>query len=392
MVAPACVTDQICCPHSYLEEPDVTDDNRYFYSIALKDLRAIVARLGLDASTLDREALVDAILAEADEFRQLVTVDRSIPRVLEALYGGLARQDGCVYHGPARIAFNADGAYIEAELKRGQDRLPFLCIVAYLVAGADTHPTEADVTEWIAQQPLPVLGALTLGRRAGADGAITFLPVISVKIHPDGVMSDFIRELLSPFAQAWDTRSVATGTEYLEFGPSGEPYRVHEDFEIEPHNDELPVRHDSSIISTAQIPPISSATAKVTDSTQSSLEMYVVCLPIWDERDLPNGRQGQVVVLSAYSRDSPAVKALPIIDIPIYREIAERFLHNEACGTVAKSLGSYLMDAHTAMTVFGTTLPGNRPDLVAMLGNGYHFAPPPEATNLRPGRRKLNRG
>ena len=201
-----------------------------------------------------RRRVVDPILAVPRGDRPLVAADRSIPRVLEALYEGLARQDGYIDHDSGWIAFNSHDAYIEAELKRGQDPFTVISVDAYLLSVDDKRPTEAEVLDWIAQQPMPVLGVLTSGSQEREDGTVEYLPVFTVELHPDGVMSEFVQELLSPFVEAWDNRSVATGTEQLEFDPDdGLPYRVRDAVDIEPRNAWLLIGSESSFLSSIRL-------------------------------------------------------------------------------------------------------------------------------------------
>jgi len=227
-------------------EADVTDESRYSESLTLAKLRVVAHSLGLNAEALAELDLIEAILDLPDGDRLLIAADRSIPRVLEALYEGLAREDGYLDHGDGWIAFNAEDAYIEAELKRGQDPFNVIRIDAYLLSVDDTRSTEAEVAEWITQQPRPVLGILTTGSRNREDGTLEYLPMLTVELRPDGVMSEFVEELLSPFAEAWDNRSVAEGTEHLDFGPDGHPYRVRDAVEIEPRNAWLLIGDDAS--------------------------------------------------------------------------------------------------------------------------------------------------
>jgi hypothetical protein len=370
----------------------VTDDIRMFGSIALEEIVALALSLGVDVAGLSQHALVRAILGVPGGDRMLVSADPSIPRILDALYGGVARQGGYIDHGSMWIAFDADDAYIEAEIKTdAQQSLVVVCIDAYLLESDNKGSSETEVSSWIAQQPTPVLGTLSTGSRQTVDSAVEYLPLLSVQIHPDGLASEFVKELLSPFADAWNTRSVATGTEHLEFGSGGGPYRVRNEVEIEPQDNERPTGDGRSARFHAR--STLSAVKEAAERQGSSLDVFIVALPVWDQREVVRGLEAQVVVLLAPNADSPAVYALPIIDIPIYREMADRFLHGEACRTVAEiDLGGQLWDAHSAMTIFGGEMPGGRADLVAMLGSRYGYAPAPEPAALLPTRRVARRG
>ncbi|PVW05442.1 hypothetical protein DEA06_06800 [Microbacterium sp. Gd 4-13] len=158
----------------------------------------------------------------------------------------MAREDGYIANGPDWIAFNSDDAYIEASAKRGSRAGLLLSVDAYLLSTDDAAPTEGDVREWVDRQPIPALGLLFAGTRDLGDGTVQYCPVISVDLRVDGVVGEFLTELIFPFAEAWDRRSVAEGTDELEFGPEGRPYRVSDPLEIEPRNAWLLVGTEAS--------------------------------------------------------------------------------------------------------------------------------------------------
>ena len=126
------------------------------------------------------------------------------------------------------------------------------------------------------------------------------------------------------------------------------------------------------------------ASKKAADLKRRGLDVYMLCLPVWGDR--ARVQQVTVVALLASSSDNPAVEALPIIDIPIFRQMAERFLLGNACGSVAEiELGGFLMDPHSVATLLGMPLPDERPELLRMLGNLY-------APRQSPVRRVARRG
>lgn len=99
---------------------------------------------------------------------------------------------------------------------------------------------------------------------------------------------------------------------------------------------------------------------------------------------LPFGERGQVpiVILRGTSAGAPAIQALPIIDTPVFRDIAEKFLQGDPMELVAEEyLGGFLLDPHGVATVLGQTLPEERPELLDMLGGQY-------APRNRPNRRR----
>jgi hypothetical protein len=94
--------------------------------------------------------------------------------------------------------------------------------------------------------------------------------------------------------------------------------------------------------------------------------LYMAYMPIGEGREVP------VVILRGTSAGAPAFEALPIIDNPVYRDIAEKFLQGDAMELVAEEyLGGSILDPHGVATVLGQTLPEERPELLAMLGDLY---------------------
>lgn len=127
----------------------------------------------------------------------------------------------------------------------------------------------------------------------------------------------------------------------------------------------------------------------VVSERDDRLSVYMACLPIWDiwgsrQRDVP------VVALLATSPASPAVAAHPIIDLPVFQDLASKFLGGAPCESVAEQyLGGRLLGPHGVATVLGGPLPEERPELLAMLGGLY--APRNGATDERAVRRRIAR-
>jgi hypothetical protein len=135
---------------------------------------------------------------------------------------------------------------------------------------------------------------------------------------------------------------------------------------------------------TAGIPP-----NELPDTRDDMLEVYLAYLSI------PGQGEGRaidipLVALLATSPASPAVEALPIIDLPVFRDLALKFLEGESCERVSEEyLGGWLMDPHSVATFLGAPLPEERPELLAMLGNLY--APRSGPTGERSARRRVAR-
>lgn len=104
--------------------------------------------------------------------------------------------------------------------------------------------------------------------------------------------------------------------------------------------------------------------------------LYMAYLPFGE------GGQAPVVILRGTSAGAPAIQAMPIIDSPVFRDIAEKFLQGDPMELVAEEyLGGFLLDPHGVATVLGQTLPEERPELLEMLGGLY-------APRNRAGRRR----
>ena len=130
---------------------------------------------------------------------------------LRHLVGGLAREEPHLDGETNWVTFLSDDAYIEASVKLGiTPPIIFLSIDAYLLSTNESTPTEQDVEAWIARQPKPELGMLSVGSRQREDGETTFSPLLSLDCHVDSILARFIKNLIAPFAEAWDTREVAT--------------------------------------------------------------------------------------------------------------------------------------------------------------------------------------
>lgn len=127
---------------------------------------------------------------------------------LRHLVGGLAREEPYLDSGPNWVAFLADDAYIEAQVKLGID-FTVLCIDAYLLSEIDTKPTEQDIQSWIDRQPKPRLGVLSVGSRESEEGEVEHLPLLTVDAQLDSILAEFIRDLVFSFAEAWDSKAVA---------------------------------------------------------------------------------------------------------------------------------------------------------------------------------------
>ena len=140
---------------------------------------------------------------------------------LRHLVSGLARAEPFLDGGPDWVAFLAYDAYIEAEVKLGMD-WPVLRIDAYLLSIDDDKATAQEVQAWIDQQPNPTLGMLSVESREREDGDIEFVPVLSVDAQVDSILADFIENLISPYAEAWEGRTVAAPREQDLGGGDGD--------------------------------------------------------------------------------------------------------------------------------------------------------------------------
>ena len=130
---------------------------------------------------------------------------------LRHLVGGLAREEPYLDGATNWVTFLSDDAYIEASVKLGvTPPIIFLSIDAYLLSTDETTPTEQDVEAWIDRQPKPELGMLSVGSRQREDGETAFSPLLSLDCHVDSILARFVKDLIAPFAEAWDTREVAT--------------------------------------------------------------------------------------------------------------------------------------------------------------------------------------
>jgi hypothetical protein len=129
---------------------------------------------------------------------------------LRHLVGGLAREEPYLEGDTNWVTFLSDDAYIEASVKLGiTPPVIFLSIDAYLLSTNETTATEQDVEAWVARQPKPELGMLSVGSRQREDGETEFSPLLSLDCHLDSILARFVKDLIAPFAEAWDTREVA---------------------------------------------------------------------------------------------------------------------------------------------------------------------------------------
>ncbi|MDF2916585.1 MAG: hypothetical protein K0S70_802 [Microbacterium sp.] len=195
----------------------------------------VVEQLGLEVAGLSTEGIVDAILAVPDGERLLVEADDTLSGGLRRLFDGMARDGGFIDRGVGWIEFLSRDAHIVASVKGGFDDV-VLTVEAHLLDESGEPLSAREVQAWVEQQPQPVLGILSAGGVDHEDGAIDPRPLLSIDLQIDGVMSEFLRELIAPYSKAWVDRAIATGTDHLTFGPGGEPYRVRDAVEIEPKN------------------------------------------------------------------------------------------------------------------------------------------------------------
>lgn len=128
---------------------------------------------------------------------------------LRHLVGGLARVEPSLDGGPNWVAFLSDDAYVEATVKLGMSFPRVLSIDAYLLRANETMPTEQDVQAWVDRQPKPLLGMLSVGTLESKNGEVEFMPLLSVDACLDSILREFIRNLIFPFAEAWETRALA---------------------------------------------------------------------------------------------------------------------------------------------------------------------------------------
>lgn len=99
-------------------------------------------------------------------------------------------------------------------------------------------------------------------------------------------------------------------------------------------------------------------------------DVYLVSVPVWAPLE-PRAQHLPVLALLARGPSAPAVQAVPLIDIPLYRELATTFLEGEPCDVAANRLGCELIGPHGAATLLGGPLPEERPELIELLGGLY---------------------
>jgi hypothetical protein len=111
------------------------------------------------------------------------------------------------------------------------------------------------------------------------------------------------------------------------------------------------------------------------------------------------GSASPVVAIRAPSRNSPAVDAVPVVDIPAFRDLASRFLTDESCERVASEyLGGNLLDDHAYATVIGAINFNDRPEateeLMKLIGPNWNALLPLQAKRkaLAAARRVARRG
>lgn len=159
--------------------------------------------------------------------------DRENDNGLRHLVGGLAREDAKLDGERGWVSFLADDALIEAEVSEAPCGV--LTIDAYLLRADDAIPAEQEVREWIDRQPEPPLGTLGFNSRGDTeDGQAVIGPVLSFDVKLDSTVAEFIKDLIFPFAEAWDGGMVAQVPEAL-YDRARRFYRF-DPVEIEPRN------------------------------------------------------------------------------------------------------------------------------------------------------------
>lgn len=208
-------------------------------------LKEVARQLQIDTE-LSIDELVDAVVAAPGGERMLVMSDETLDRKLRLIFDGLARDGGYLDSGIDWIEFLSSDAHIVVRLKPGFDNV--LSVDAYLLCDEGAEATRSEVAAWVAVQPQPALGMLLLGERHIGRAESEPAPMLTLDLRADGVMSEFVLELLTPYVTAWVSRSVAR-PEPLAFGPEGEPYRVRRATLTEPSNTWLVMASEPSYLS-----------------------------------------------------------------------------------------------------------------------------------------------
>lgn len=276
-------------------------------------LLGVADELGLEASGLEDDGLLTAILAAPGGQKILVGDDPRIHRGPRALFRMLARSDGYVDNGTDWIAFNSDDAYVEVRLKEGSGAMFDLSIDAYLLAADDDGATEDEVHRWVDRQPKPVLGILTVGHRKRGDLDV-FVPVVSVDLQIDSIVGDFVRELVFPYAEAWDHRIDVVDVEPGLGGPDAAAYRVRDATKIPPKNAWLLVGDEESF-------PSSEDLARVRSAADAGIYDHMWTAP-------KNGEVGDLVVIYFVSPRKSAHFVARLASQPFWRTDVEAVSSN----------------------------------------------------------------
>lgn len=208
-------------------------------------LKDVAQQLQIDTE-LPVDELVHAVVAAPGGERMLVMSDETLDRKLRLIFDGLAREGGYLDSGVDWIEFLSLDAHIVVRLKPGFDNV--LSLDAYLLCDEGVEATRSEVATWTVVQPQPALGMLVLGERHIGGSESEPAPMLTLDFRADGVMSEFVSELLAPYVIAWVSRSVAR-PEPLAFGPEGEPYRVRRATLTEPSNTWLVMASEPSYLS-----------------------------------------------------------------------------------------------------------------------------------------------
>lgn len=207
-------------------------------------LKDVAQQLQIDTQ-LPVDELVDAVVAAPGGERMLVMADETLDRKLRLMFDGLARERGYLDSGVDWIEFLSSDAHIVVRLKPGFDSV--LSLDAFLLCDEGAEATQSEVAAWVEAQPQPALGMLLLGERHISEAESEPAPMLTLDFRADGVMSEFVSELLAPYVKAWVTRSEAS-LEPLTFGPEGEPYRVRRAKLIAPSNTWLVMASEASFL------------------------------------------------------------------------------------------------------------------------------------------------
>jgi hypothetical protein len=239
-----CNADQICCLRPTDTGATMNSSPDAFDEPTVARLKDVAQQLQIDTE-LPLDELVDAVVAAPGGERMLVMSDETLDRKLRLMFSGLAREGGYLDSGIDWIEFLSADAHIVVRLKPGFGNV--LSLDAYLLCDEGAEATQSEVAAWVEVQPQPALGMLLLGERhiGGADSEPA--PMLTLDLRADGVMSEFVSELLAPYVKAWASRSAAR-PEPLVMGPEGEPYRVRRATLTAPSNTWLVMASEASFL------------------------------------------------------------------------------------------------------------------------------------------------